>query len=109
VIAQPMRFPYTQMGAEAVTLMPRLALTLRRGQRSIDILGLLDTGAAVSVLPYSVGVDLGADWDQQAVAMVILGVRIGQSTLTTAGMQPQEGYTLSGAERTLYGAQRHIG
>lgn len=45
--------------------MPRLALTLSHGQHSIDVAGLLDTGAAVSVLPYSVGVALGAHWDQQ--------------------------------------------
>jgi hypothetical protein len=32
--------------------------------RSVPVLGLLDTGAAVNVLPYAVGVNLGLNWDQ---------------------------------------------
>jgi len=35
--------------------------------------GLLDTGAAVNVLPYPVGLALGADWDQQIVAIPLTG------------------------------------
>jgi hypothetical protein len=43
-----------------------LPLTLV-GKHSVPALGLLDTGAAVDVLPYTVGVDLGFDWDQQSL------------------------------------------
>ena len=61
MLTRPVRFPYTPVDS-AASLMPRLALTLSHGQRSIDVIGLLDTGAAVNVLPYSVGAALGADW-----------------------------------------------
>jgi hypothetical protein len=53
--------------------MPRLALTLSHGQRSIDTIGLLDTGAAVNVLPYSVGVALGAAWDPRQAIIPLTG------------------------------------
>jgi hypothetical protein len=35
--------------------------------------GLLDTGATVNVLPYTVGVQLGLDWDQQTTTIQLAG------------------------------------
>lgn len=43
------------------------------GARSASVLGLLDTGAAVNVLPYSVGVNLGLSWDQQTTSVQLSG------------------------------------
>ena len=48
------RFPYTSLDGTAATLMPRLGLTLTVGTRSVDVVGLIDSGASVNVLPYSV-------------------------------------------------------
>ncbi len=72
-MAQPVRFPYTPAGTTEARLMPRLPLTLNYEQRSIEIVGLLDTGAAVNVLPYSAGAALGAEWDQQATVISLTG------------------------------------
>jgi hypothetical protein len=60
-MAQPVRFPYMPAGTTEASLMPRLSLTLTHAQRTVEIVGLLDTGAAVNVLPYPVGVALGAE------------------------------------------------
>jgi hypothetical protein len=49
-----------------------LPITLQL-QNSVQILGLLDTGAAVNVLPYSIGLQLGADWDQQTTPIQLSG------------------------------------
>ena len=46
-------------------LMPYLPLTLARGGKSIDALGLVDSGASISVLPYRIGLELGAVWEEQ--------------------------------------------
>jgi hypothetical protein len=73
VTPQPVRFPYTQAGATAASLMPRLGLTLSHGPRSVEVTGLLDTGAAVNVLPYTMGVALGADWDQPRATIPLTG------------------------------------
>ncbi len=40
--------------------VPYLPLTLNYQNCSVEVMGLLDTGASVNVLPYNVGVQLGA-------------------------------------------------
>ena len=47
--------------------MPRLALELSSSDRTIEITGIVDTGAPISVLPYWAGLALGAVWDAQAI------------------------------------------
>jgi hypothetical protein len=54
-------------------IMPYLPLTLTSGSRSIETIALLDTGASVNVLPYDVGVQLGAVWEQQTVSISLSG------------------------------------
>jgi hypothetical protein len=54
-------------------IMPYLPLKLTSGSRSVDTIALLDTGASVNVLPYDVGVQLGAVWEQQTVSIPLSG------------------------------------
>lgn len=49
-----------------------LPLTLAAANTA-PVVGLLDTGAMVNVLPYSVGVQLGADWDQLTTTIQLTG------------------------------------
>ena len=53
--------------------MPLLPLTLIRDVRQVTATGLLDTGAAVNVLPYSVGEQLGFVWEEQRTSIVLSG------------------------------------
>ncbi len=39
----------------------------------MSVLGLLDTGAAVNVLPFHVGLDLGLAWEQQTTSVQLSG------------------------------------
>ena len=57
-----MRFLYSTSDPSQSELesLPRLPLTLRYGQQQIVALGLVDSGATVNVLPYRLGVQLGA-------------------------------------------------
>lgn len=41
--------------------------------RSIEVMGLLDTGAAVNVLPYEFGLELGAVWEAQTTVVPLVG------------------------------------
>lgn len=52
---------------------PNLPLTLMHQQTSIKASGLLDTGASVNVLPYSIGIELGYDWERQTTALNLTG------------------------------------
>jgi hypothetical protein len=53
--------------------MPHLPLTLQFGGRSVEVIGLLDTGSAVNVLPYPVGLALGAAWNEQTLRVPLVG------------------------------------
>jgi hypothetical protein len=57
------RFPFVTRDsvAGAASLAPMLQLLLRLNGREETVLGLIDTGAAVNVLPWSVGERLGGD------------------------------------------------
>ncbi len=70
-----MRFKYptshpshTQLGS-----MPRLSLTLKLNQITLDVFGLVDSGATINVLPFSVGQQLGAIWDTQKAVIRLAG------------------------------------
>lgn len=54
------------------SLAPMLPLTLI-GTQSVSTSGLLDSGAAVNVLPYALGVQLGFVWDQQTRSVELSG------------------------------------
>ncbi len=54
-------------------LRPYLPLTVSYQDLSTNALGLLDSGAMVNVLPYSVGVDLGAIWENQTTELQLTG------------------------------------
>ena len=53
--------------------MPRLPMTLSLGEQFMEVVGLLDTGAAVNVLPYPVGLALGAVWEDQTTVVPLVG------------------------------------
>ena len=59
------RYPFAERdgAAGAASLAPLLPFRLRLGGREEAVSGLIDTGAAVSVLPWRIGVTLGGDWD----------------------------------------------
>ena len=72
----PVLFPYlsqTSDGGDA-SLMPMLPLALQfQNFAPIQALGMLDSGATVNVLPYSLGVRLGAVWEAQATRVTLTG------------------------------------
>ncbi|CAD5915882.1 hypothetical protein PRNO82_00295 [Planktothrix rubescens] len=53
--------------------MPYLPITLSNGSNSVEVMALLDTGASVNVLPYQIGLQLGAIWEQQTVPIQLSG------------------------------------
>lgn len=70
-----MRFPYVTAATSQSELdsLPRLPLTLRYGQQQLTGAGLVDSGATVNVLPYNLGVELGAVWDDHKATIRLAG------------------------------------
>lgn len=62
------RFTYTQSAAfsELDSGLPFIQISLIRGERTILVPALVDSGASISVLPYDIGLQLGLEWENQS-------------------------------------------
>jgi hypothetical protein len=58
------QFPYSMPDGtlDELDSLPRLPLTLQDREQRVEAIGLVDSGATVNVLPYRVGLALGALW-----------------------------------------------
>lgn len=74
-MSDTLRFPLIQMDQQVgdASALPMLPFTLAYQQKSIQVMGLLDTGATVNVLPYNIGIVLGATWEAEAVNLQLTG------------------------------------
>ena len=72
-MAPAVRFRYVPADQAPATLMPRLPLPLHSGERSVEVVGILDTGSAINVLPYPIGLALGAVWEAQSIIVPLVG------------------------------------
>jgi hypothetical protein len=70
-----MRFRYstTDAGHDESDALPRIPLVLRNGGQAVDVVGLVDSGATVNVLPYETGIRLGAPWNDRKAVIRLAG------------------------------------
>jgi hypothetical protein len=69
------QFPYCDRNPASggLDLMPDLPIILRHQSHSLSAVGLVDSGASISVLPYSLGIQLGFDWNTQKAHITLGG------------------------------------
>ncbi|MEB3189290.1 MAG: hypothetical protein VKL42_02985 [Snowella sp.] len=69
------RFPFVKkvndLGQE--NYVPYMPITLSYGGIYLESMGLLDTGATINVLPYDLGLQLEAVWNNQTVSIPLSG------------------------------------
>ena len=70
------RFPYiaadpTQGSSHD---MPYVPIVLPHGKRRVATNGLVDSGSTLNVLPYRLGLQLGAVWERQSVLVPLTGI-----------------------------------
>jgi xanthosine utilization system XapX-like protein len=53
--------------------LPTIPITLSHAGFSISANALLDTGSTVNLLPYDIGLQLGAIWDEQNIRLPLAG------------------------------------
>jgi len=70
-----MKYPFLPLKATdgQSDLMPLLPLQLALNNKTMNFHGLLDTAAAVNVLPFSAGLSLGAVWEDQHITLELTG------------------------------------
>jgi len=54
-------------------LLPFMPITIIHSQKRLNYFGLLDTGATVNVLPFSIGNELGLEWEEQSTQLNLSG------------------------------------
>lgn len=69
------RFTFTEVDPNlgALSTLPYLPLILTYQNQSLSVSGLLDTGSSVNVLPYEMGLRLGAVWERQRLSVPLGG------------------------------------
>jgi hypothetical protein len=70
-----MRFQYsiTSPAQNEFDSLPRLPLLLCREDRTVESIGLVDSGATVNVLPYELGLQLGGAWEDSRAVIQLAG------------------------------------
>jgi hypothetical protein len=70
-----MRFKYSTSDSSQNEFdsLPRLPLTLRNHNQAIEVVGLVDSGATVNVLPYDIGTQLSGSWDDRKAIIRLAG------------------------------------
>ncbi len=70
------RYPFLPRGGAngPLDLVPLLPACLSRNGIEVDVVGLVDSGATFSVLPYDVGALFGVDWNLLPNSLSIGGV-----------------------------------
>lgn len=53
--------------------LPTIPIVLSYASSSISANALLDTGSTINLLPYDIGLQLGAVWDEQTVRLPLAG------------------------------------
>lgn len=69
------RYPFVAADSALgeASLRPYLPVILTYQSQTTVTAGLLDTGAAVNVLPFRIGIELGAVWEQQTTSLQLTG------------------------------------
>ena len=72
---EPITFIYTDIGNSNIgaRMLPLLPVSLINGNNRLEANGLLDSGAVVSVLPYSAGIQLGLLWEDHRIYFQLAG------------------------------------
>jgi hypothetical protein len=75
MMPQAEQYPFVAVAPTlgAVSLQPYLPIVLVLRQQPMPVMGLLDTAAAVNVLPYDTGRQLGAVWEEQTTSLQLTG------------------------------------
>ena len=74
-MAQAQRFPYVEFDPSLghASALPYVPITLELGQNVASVSALLDSGSTLNVLPYEVGLQLGAIWERQTIPVHLSG------------------------------------
>jgi hypothetical protein len=74
-MSNPKRFPFIERRNQKgeANVFPCVPIALSHHDRTSEVFGLLDTGSSLNVLPYDIGLELGAVWEEQSLSIPLSG------------------------------------
>ena len=96
------RFSYT-LNPQFPVGMPLIDIQLSNGSKSLVVSALVDSGAALNILPFDVGIDLGLVWEDQTFVIDLGGVLEGSQAYAVlleaqiTNLQPAQDWLLPGS------------
>lgn len=72
-----MKFEYTAPAPGALSGKPLVQIALYSAGHEICVSALVDSGAAISILPYDMGLQLGFVWEEQTMPVRLGGMLAG--------------------------------
>jgi hypothetical protein len=93
-VGEFMRFQYstTSSTQNEFDSLPRLPLLLLREEQNVEVVGLVDSGATVNVLPYELGLQLGGVWDDRRAIIQLAGNLSSQPAMPFAAITQIEAF-----------------
>ena len=67
------KYSTTNSTQNDIDSLPSLPISIHREERVVETVGLVDSGATVSVLPYEFGFQLGGIWDDRRAVIQLAG------------------------------------
>jgi hypothetical protein len=74
-MSNPQRFPFIERRNQQgeANVFPCVPISLSYRNLTSEVFGLLDTGSSLNVLPYNIGLELGAVWEDQNLSIPLSG------------------------------------
>jgi hypothetical protein len=74
-MSNPKRFPFIERRNQKgeVNVFPCVPISLSYRDCVAEVFGLLDTGSSLNILPYNIGLELGAIWEEQNLSIPLSG------------------------------------
>ncbi len=69
----PLHYSTTDPSQNEFDSLPRVPIILHREGRTVESLGLVDSGATINVMPYELGLQLGAIWEDSRAIIQLAG------------------------------------
>ena len=89
-----MRINYSVLhpGQDPLNSLPRLSFSIQAGENIVETVGLVDSGAMVNVLPFSIGQNLGFVWDDEKATIRLAGVLSGLKAIPVTAVASISGF-----------------
>ena len=80
------RYSTTRVAQRPSDSLPRAEVTLTANGQTLNVLGLVDSGSTINILPYQIGLSLGMTWEPKNATIGLTGSLSRQKAIPVSAM-----------------------